>query len=116
MSTDTYLIALLTSNSNKQIIRRRADDISAFFFRSGSETLARDEKIRFENITKISTRISDLQFLDVPKGDGMRLHNLRLEEEYLLFEVFTGLMGYLQVNDFPAGKLAEGLVSFVFAA
>ncbi|RZB40692.1 Prominin domain containing protein, partial [Asbolus verrucosus] len=60
-----------------------------------------DKKIRFENITKISARISGLEFLDVPKGDEMRIHNLRLEEQYLLFEVFSSLMGYLQLGEFP---------------
>ncbi|XP_015840878.1 prominin-1 isoform X2 [Tribolium castaneum] len=67
----------------------------------------RDKKIRFENITGISARISGLQFLDVPKGDEMRIHNLRLEEEYLLFEVFSSLMGYLQLSEFPTDLVRD---------
>lgn len=76
-----------------------------------------DKEIRFENITKISARISGLQFLDVPKGDEMRIYNLRLEEEYLLFEAFSSLMEYLQLNKFPTGKVSNmlpTLLSLIF--
>lgn len=68
-----------------------------------SESMAAEEN-RIVELTNVSaTRDSSLQFLDVPKGDDMRIHDLKLNEEYLLFEAFSQLMGYLQPTGFPSG-------------
>lgn len=76
--------------------------------------LEEDKKIRFENIseetnktttTSSSTTAFGLQFLDVPKGDDMRIYDLRIDKEfYLLFGAFSTLMAYLLPSQFPTGK------------
>ncbi|CAG9823840.1 unnamed protein product, partial [Phaedon cochleariae] len=71
----------------------------------------KDNKIRFRNNTKSPSDVRDsrLPFLDVPKGDDLRFHELRLDEEYLLFEAFSKLMAYLQPSGFPLDVLRKVL-------
>ncbi|XP_018569724.1 prominin-2, partial [Anoplophora glabripennis] len=68
------------------------------------------DKNRVVEFTNTSaTRGSSLQFLDIPPGDDFRIHDLSLNEEYLLFEAFSQLMGYLQPTGFPSGLLRDML-------
>ncbi|KAK9685771.1 Prominin [Popillia japonica] len=48
-----------------------------------------------------------LQFLDVPEGDGMRIHDLKLDDENAIFSIFSMLVGYLQPDEFPLGLIKD---------
>ncbi|XP_060535585.1 prominin-1 [Cylas formicarius] len=50
---------------------------------------------------------SGLEFLDVPEGDDMRIQELKLEEKYPLFELFSTLVSYLQPSEFPSDLLRQ---------
>ncbi|XP_057652213.1 prominin-1 isoform X2 [Diorhabda carinulata] len=69
----------------------------------------RNGKITNKNITKYFTGNSELPFLEIPKGDDMRIQELRLDEEYLIFGAFSILMGFLQPPGFPLDLLRETL-------
>ncbi|XP_049820384.1 prominin-1 isoform X2 [Aethina tumida] len=88
---------------------RRAFKLNGLQTNLTSTSQVKDKKIRFENIAKTSARNRGLQFLDVPKGDDMRIHDLRHNEEHLLFEAFSYLMGYLQPAGFPTELIRDVL-------
>ncbi|KAJ8922086.1 hypothetical protein NQ315_008727 [Exocentrus adspersus] len=54
-----------------------------------------------ESLNTSSFSLSRLHFLDVPKGDDMRVSDLKLNEEFLVFEVFSHLTAFLQPAGFP---------------
>ncbi|XP_030751717.1 prominin-2 [Sitophilus oryzae] len=58
-----------------------------------------------------STADSGLKFLDIPTGDELKIKDLHLEEEYFIFQAFSGLMGYLFPEAFPMGLLKDALKS-----
>lgn len=91
-------VYLHSKHSNSVISSRISDGIE-------EGDLAADSKIKSKNSQEQQRHVGNtqfgLQFLEIPKGDDMRIHDLRLEDEYLLFEAFTDLMGYLQ----PSGSL-----------
>ncbi|XP_044259309.1 prominin-1 isoform X2 [Tribolium madens] len=97
----------ITEESKKRSAGKSISSTLGSPFAQAANSRIRDKKIRFENITKISARISGLQFLDVPKGEEMRIRNLRLEGEHLLFEVFSNLMEYLQLSEFPTDLVRD---------
>ncbi|XP_050514518.1 prominin-1 isoform X4 [Diabrotica virgifera virgifera] len=68
---------------------------------------ADDGKIKHKNITTSSTRNSGMPFLEIPKGDDMRIQELKLDEEYLIFGAFSTLMGFLQPTGFPSDLLRQ---------
>lgn len=65
-----------------------------------------------DNLTQRTTLNSGLQFLDIPKGDDLKIIELQLENGFLLFEAFSSLMGYLLPREFPIGKLPFCNVKF----
>ncbi|XP_074027716.1 prominin isoform X2 [Leptinotarsa decemlineata] len=74
----------------------------------------KQNKIGYRNNTKSSfSESADLQFLEIPKGDDMRIHDVRLDEEHLLFEVFSELMVYLQPSGFPSDLLRQAMYNHV---
>ncbi|KAG5884954.1 hypothetical protein JTB14_026552 [Gonioctena quinquepunctata] len=74
-----------------------------------STSQLKHNRIGHRNNTKSVEESGGLQFLDIPKGDDTRIQNARLDEEYLLFEVFSKLMAYLQPSGFSSDLLREVL-------
>ncbi|XP_066156277.1 uncharacterized protein prom isoform X2 [Euwallacea fornicatus] len=60
-----------------------------------------------DNLTSNNSDNSGLQFLDTPKGDDLKIHELQLEDQPLLFEPFSSLMGYLLPSEFPIDIFRE---------
>lgn len=95
--TYTYLHI---KNPNAVIFFRISDTLEKSGSASDKEMESKNGKEQQRQVGQ--TTQSDLLFLDLPKGDDMRIHDLRLQDEYLLFEAFSDLMGYLQ----PSGSLS----------
>ncbi|CAH1126017.1 unnamed protein product [Ceutorhynchus assimilis] len=79
-------------------------------FRTDSAISIRSEQqkvkeLRNDNLTRHTIQNFRLQFLDIPTGDDLKIHELQLENELLLFEAFSGLMGYLLPGEFPIGAI-----------
>ncbi|ERL94925.1 hypothetical protein D910_12197 [Dendroctonus ponderosae] len=62
-----------------------------------------------DNLTRHNTANSGLQFLDIPLGDDLKIRDLQLENQFVLFEAFSKLTGYLLPSQFPIGLLNETL-------
>ncbi|XP_066248554.1 uncharacterized protein prom [Euwallacea similis] len=60
-----------------------------------------------DNLTGNNSDNSGLQFLDTPKGDDLKIHELQLKDQLLLFEPFSSLMGYLLPSEFPIDIFRE---------
>ncbi|VEN63167.1 unnamed protein product [Callosobruchus maculatus] len=54
-----------------------------------------------------SPNSGQLQFLDIPKGDDMRISELHLDEEQLPLETVSNLMSFLEPSQFPMDILLD---------
>ncbi|CAH1989977.1 unnamed protein product [Acanthoscelides obtectus] len=53
------------------------------------------------------SNIVELQFLDIPRGDDMKIDELHLDEEQLSFETVSNLVSFLEPSQFPMDILIE---------
>ncbi|CAH0552998.1 unnamed protein product [Brassicogethes aeneus] len=102
----SLLEANRSSSDGSPKIGNKSDNIQ-------SQSEENDDKkiVRSNNgfIASNSPITDGLQFLDVPRGDDMRIPGLRILNEYLLFGPFSTLMGYLQPAGFPLELLKDFL-------
>ncbi|XP_076275431.1 prominin isoform X3 [Rhynchophorus ferrugineus] len=100
-----------TASRNKALpqINQRSNEMNSSRARNTTSEQDKSRAWSNDSLTYKSAEDFGLRFLDIPMGDELKIRDLHFQDEHLLFQTFSSLMGYLFPLEFPLDLLRDSI-------